>query len=885
MSAAPANRCYRCGRPVLPEDTSCDDCGAMQTALCESCGATFSVYRDACPGCGFAHDAFEYRPRLTPGRVALLVLLVLAAAGAVLGYRWLRHDPGRDARNDFARAAAFYDKGDYAAATKAFGAWLDAHGENAKAFSMLALARWRSGEEAAAVRAAERALEIAPGYAPAAAFLADRALAAGDAGRALALARQALAAPKPPAEAHLVAGLVLARADHLDLAGAVRHLKAAVEGGVGDPPALRLLARLADAKRRARPGSESDLEIEAWLERARARVEERLSVEARDADALFLLARIQAALEDRSGAIMSLTLSLEHGEKTPGKRVLLGKLRWLQHDRERARAVFDEVLAAAPGPEIRLEIGRFLEEQGETDAAAKVLADAIAAFPGDVALRVERARVDLGAGRLAAAEAGLRDALGKRPDAPDLVLLLVRTLATAGKRSEAIERIAAAAERAGSGSLAALWLADLLLDTPRDAPEHAARIARAAAVLDADPEAGAEDELSLVRQYLRGKLDLVRGRYGSAIEKLSPVAGSLPGDAITRLMLAQAHAARGEDGLASMEATAVKRLVGAAPQLPAPEDGPAAAAARLVDAGETAAAAAAAREALAAHPESLAARVVLFETHFDADGLPAAARAAAERLHDEVAQLAPGSPEERYLAGKLALADGDAPAAAAILGVPARECSANPRYRYAYGAALLLAGRADEAKVELAAARDLAGGGSAADLLAAASAPPVPETAAGLFRCAVADPAHAEALYRRVLALDPKHAAAANNLADLLAARGSAEAAAEAVGLADRAVAAAPDRAAFRDTLGFARLAAGDAEGAVEAFDRALALAEAATPPDAAAVARTLVRRALARVAAKDRPGARRDLDAAAGRDPSVTDEPEYRRAANLLDR
>ena len=66
---------------------------------------------------------------------------------------------------------------------------------------------------------------------------------------------------------------------------------------------------------------------------------------------------------------------------------------------------------------------------------------------------------------------------------------------------------------------------------------------------------------------------------------------------------------------------------------------------------------------------------------------------------------------------------------------------------------------------------------------------------------AAGEPAHAEAAYRELLALEPDHAAALNNLALLLAARGCHDAALAAVGrAADGADVAPAVRAALRDT-------------------------------------------------------------------------------------
>lgn len=75
--------------------------------------------------------------------------------------------------------------------------------------------------------------------------------------------------------------------------------------------------------------------------------------------------------------------------------------------------------------------------------------------------------------------------------------------------------------------------------------------------------------------------------------------------------------------------------------------------------------------------------------------------------------------------------------------------------------------------------------------------------------------AEAAALYREVLADDPRNWLALNNLAHLL----TETAPDEAVSLAERAVALAPDVPTLRDTLGWAQLKAGRLDGAARTFE------------------------------------------------------------------
>jgi tetratricopeptide (TPR) repeat protein len=113
-----------------------------------------------------------------------------------------------------------------------------------------------------------------------------------------------------------------------------------------------------------------------------------------------------------------------------------------------------------------------------------------------------------------------------------------------------------------------------------------------------------------------------------------------------------------------------------------------------------------------------------------------------------------------------------------------------------------------------------------ADRLAQDAAHDMPLRTQALFTAAAiaearGDRTAAEQRYRQVLALDPRHAAALNNLAFVIAqAPGRA---AEALALAEQAVAIAPDHPDLLDTLGGILLRLGRADQAEQALNRALA--------------------------------------------------------------
>jgi tetratricopeptide (TPR) repeat protein len=122
--------------------------------------------------------------------------------------------------------------------------------------------------------------------------------------------------------------------------------------------------------------------------------------------------------------------------------------------------------------------------------------------------------------------------------------------------------------------------------------------------------------------------------------------------------------------------------------------------------------------------------------------------------------------------------------------------------------------------------------------------------------------------YRRVIAIDPGHVVALNNLAYLLATRGGATAV-EAVGLARRAAALAPNNPAVLDTLAWVLHLTGDTTSARTAIATALRHA-----PDAAEL---LLHGAIIDAAANEPDAARLKLDRALNIDASLTARPEVK--------
>jgi len=352
--------------------------------------------------------------------------------------------------------------------------------------------------------------------------------------------------------------------------------------------------------------------------------------------------------------------------------------------------------------------------------------------------------------------------------------------------------------------------------------------ARAAGLLEgaalADPPANAA--IMLVE---RGELDEAERRF-EALRLQSPFAVA------PRLGLAEVAARRGD------AAEAQRRLEAAIEAIPQSTELLRALGRLHAQRGEAAPMEAAFRRAIALRPAEAANALELADLLHLRFGRPADA----VPLYEAAAAAAPGDWRAPYGRGVALARAGRAAEAIAPLEQAARLDARTPLPDHARGQVLQGLGRLPEAleasRAALLRQPDWAPGlGAQGAMLLAARRPrealgslgraaalqpeaPGPRAGMALAHEALGEGAAAERLWREVLALEPAHGLALNNLAWLLAVEGRALE--EARGLAERAVAAAPGNPAPLATLGWVERGRGD----LPAAERALRAAVAAQP-------------------------------------------------------
>lgn len=573
----------------------------------------------------------------------------------------------------------------------------------------------------------------------------------------------------------------------------------------------------------------------------------------------------------------------------------------------------------AQPPEALLDVAALLVQAGEAPEAVWRLEAAVAAQPGNADLRLALARAAL----LVRSPSLAREALaGVPPGSPrhlDALLVGAQAELELGDAEAGFAKLAEA-ERAHPGDprVAAAKLAALLRERRFDEAKRQIEIARQAA---ASPAEARQLEL------LAARVEATQGDRDGALARLGRLVESDPGDAVALALRVRAliEAGQAEAALAEAERAAARvppppgvrairaqawlelgRFDAAEADLRAfadESDSPSAAlllAALLAQRGDSERVVETYRAAVERFPTTAPLRLHLAESLLDA-GDPAGARVELAAF----ASRAPGDPHVAYLEARLALADGDAAAAAASL----RELV--PRLDRAYtqywlGAALEASGDAVDAErryglalqrdpgasaprvalLRLAEARGDRAAVAREALELAARAPGDREAHAGAitallragqaaralplaqrFRTRFGDDARAAALLARVLRADGQLDAAARELdaatqrfgedAELVAERGWLAAARgdldAAVASLERAIALAPDAARHHAALAALRFARGEGDAGAAEVDRALALA-----PDELA---PLEQRARFRAAHGDREGAAADAE------------------------
>jgi tetratricopeptide (TPR) repeat protein len=584
-----------------------------------------------------------------------------------------------------------------------------------------------------------------------------------------------------------------------------------------------------------------------------------LAVQAEDLDALALRARTLATLDRLDEAEAAYRRIQQVGAADPQRAArscltlahFVGERR---KDTARAKAAAAECLKRyADDPAVAPPAAEVYDAIGLPDEGSQIVRDAIARWPDQAELRDLLAQRLVAAKQLEEAELVLLEGIELAPSAPRWL-----GVADVRRRRDDLEGALMAVDQA-------------LAANPGDA--EALEFAAADLLFELGRTDDAEKRMQKLREpvyrlVLEGRLVLERGDAKRALEILTRAIEQWPGNAGTRIQAARAANQLGDLERAKSELREATRA--------APDDTDAALLlARLYLLEGDAPSAVAFLDRHHEHrgfttPEAylLAARTLV------AAGHPPEARAVLEELRDregsagvavaELAELAAkqegpaaaarvveasdldlGAPENEpalraWLRARLAA--GEAPRATAKLGELLSGRPGQPGLLTVRGQLLLATGdlAGAERDFEAALASDgehaaaLAGRGvvlleqgeaaAARELLerAALRAPGEPDHAYSAARAQLAagDEEAAAATLQRLLHAHPEHAAAANELAWLLAGRG--EGLELALRLAERALRLAPSPE-VRDTLGFVHWRRGEAEAARAAFEAALA--------------------------------------------------------------
>lgn len=464
-------------------------------------------------------------------------------------------------------------------------------------------------------------------------------------------------------------------------------------------------------------------------------------------------------------------------------------------DADAALAALDRWLRKQPGePSALLQRGALLAARGDTDAARSAFEQVLARVPDHFPAVAALAALALREGQPAAARQRLEAHLARHPRHGPSLLALVELAEAGGAAPAELARQLAAAVKANPAD-PGLRIAQVRHHL--DQHDDAAALAAAQAATAALPE-------SLALLELLARCQLRAGQASQALASYGQVAALQPRSARGPYGLARAHLAAGD----------------------------------LAEARRHSA------RALALEPGHLAARRLAVEVALRGGDAPAALALARQR-----AQQPGGEAEGWWLQAEIARHQGQADAAVAALRralAAAAGTPAAPALAQRLHAALLDAGQRREA-----------------DALAEQQLRHRPPDPGMLFHLghraqARGEPAEAERLYRQLLALQPEHVAALNNLALLQLPQRSADAAA----LAARAARLAPAQPQVLDTLAQTQAVAGQLDAAIATQRRALALA-----PEDAALRLRLADWYLAR---GEKPQARAELD----RLPPLDDRP-----------
>lgn len=214
--------------------------------------------------------------------------------------------------------------------------------------------------------------------------------------------------------------------------------------------------------------------------------------------------------------------------------------------------------------------GTALMQQGEAEAAARALRDAVALDPRSVAARLRLGDVLLDLGRLTESAAAYREVLRDRPASALAAYGLGRVLSAQGS-AEAVTHLEQAVERAPAFGPALYALAQAYQaagDRDRAAPlfERHRQARRLAPHVEEDPlERIAAARSGPFEDLARGRELLRQGRHKDAVEVLQRAAAARPDLVQAQVNLVAAHAARGD---AEQAEAAYRRAAALSPKLP-----------------------------------------------------------------------------------------------------------------------------------------------------------------------------------------------------------------------------------------------------------------------------------------------------------------------------
>lgn len=271
----------------------------------------------------------------------------------------------------------------------------------------------------------------------------------------------------------------------------------------------------------------------ARRDEARTLVAEVLTVRPRHGGALVLRGRMHLREGDASAAIADLRAAARDQPARPELVGLLAQAHLIDGEPQLAQAVLADAVSTDPqNADLRLLLASLLVERGDRRAAHAEIDAALLHAPGAAPrLHAFRARIQLAAGELAAAEKSLVAFRDAAPAEPAAHLQLARLLNDRGKPEAALRALEVGCEALPRHAL--LWSTRL------------AQLVRLRRAADAQRAIEAFDPADALRQQLTGELALARGEVADARSAFERWALSEPGAPEAHLGLAKVLMAQG----------------------------------------------------------------------------------------------------------------------------------------------------------------------------------------------------------------------------------------------------------------------------------------------------------------------------------------------------